>query len=98
MDIHITRTVAFEVYENTVLVVAQTPSNIEYILEIFIDLRDRSYFVNRVFVDDFTYRDLQINPNYVFLIGEEAHLIIKHSIFNGFVKYNKELVKTFFEN
>ncbi|CAD8150308.1 unnamed protein product [Paramecium pentaurelia] len=98
MDIHIPRTVAFEVYENTVLVVAQTPNNIEYIMEIFIDLRDHSYFVNRVLVDDFTYRDLQINPNYAFLIGEEAHLIIKHSIFNGFVKYNKELVRTFFEN
>ncbi|CAD8055439.1 unnamed protein product [Paramecium sonneborni] len=98
MDIHIPRTVAFEVYENTVLVVAQTPNNIEYVMEIFIDLNDKSYFMNRVFVDDFTYRDLQINPNYAFLIGEEAHLIIKHSIFNGFVKYNKELVRTFFEN
>ncbi len=58
MEIHIPRTVAFEVYENTVLVVAQTPSNIEYILEMFVDIHNNTYYVNRVYVDDFTFRDL----------------------------------------
>lgn len=37
-----------------------------------------------------------MNYRYAFLIGEDAHMVIKHSIFNGFVKNNKELVRTFF--
>lgn len=35
---------------------------------------------------------------YAFFIAEDNHMIIKHSIFNGFVKNNKELVRTFFED
>jgi hypothetical protein len=63
----------------------------------FVDIHNNTYYVNRVYVDDFTFRDLSIDPNYAFLIGEEANLIIKHSIYNAFVKNSTELVRKFYE-
>ncbi|CAD8059852.1 unnamed protein product [Paramecium primaurelia] len=98
MKIPIPRTIAFDFYGNTLMVVAETVNHIQYILEIFLDFNANTYYVNRVYVDDFTFVDIQMTDEYAFFIAEDTHMIIKHSIFNGFVKNNKELVRTFFED
>ncbi|CAK75892.1 unnamed protein product (macronuclear) [Paramecium tetraurelia] len=98
MRIPIPRTIAFDFYGNTLMVVAETVNHIQYILEIFLDFNANTYYVNRVYVDDFTFVDIQMTDEYAFFIAEDTHMIIKHSIFNGFVKNNKELVRTFFED
>lgn len=66
-------------------------------MEIFI-LPSKEYYVNRIFVDDFSFRDIEIDDDYAIIIGEDVHLVIRHSIFNGFMKNNTDLVKTFFED
>ncbi|CAD8066984.1 unnamed protein product [Paramecium sonneborni] len=98
MKIPIPRTIAFDFYGNTLMVVAETVNHIQYILEIFLDIAAKTYYVNRVYVDDFTFVDIQMTNEFAIFIAEDTHMIIKHSIFNGFVKNNKELVRTFFED
>lgn len=39
-----------------------------------------------------------MTSSYAILIAEDTHMVIKHSVFNAFVKDNKELVRTFFED
>ncbi|CAD8063084.1 unnamed protein product [Paramecium sonneborni] len=97
MKIPIPRTIAFDFYGNTLMVVAETVNHIQYILEIFLDITAQTYYVNRVYVDDFTFVDIQMTKEYAIFIAEDTHMIIKHSIFNAFLKNNKELVRTFFQ-
>ncbi|CAD8055443.1 unnamed protein product [Paramecium sonneborni] len=92
------RCVAFDHSENTYLLVAETPNNIEYMMEIFILPISKEYYINRIYVDDFSFRDIQIDDDYAIIIGEDVHLVVRHSIFNGFMKNNTDLVKTFFED
>ncbi|CAD8138175.1 unnamed protein product [Paramecium octaurelia] len=92
------RCVAFDHSDNTYLLVAETPNNIEYMMEIFILPLTKEYYINRIYVDDFSFRDIQIDDDYAIIIGEDVHLVIRHSIFNGFMKNNTDLVKTFFED
>lgn len=80
---------------NTYLIIAETPNNIEYLIELFVDLVKVEYYVNRVFVDDFTFNDIEIMDNYAIIIGEDIHMVIRHSIFNGFIQENKELIRYF---
>lgn len=58
MRIPIPRTIAFDFYGNTLMVVAETVNHIQYILEIFLDFNANTYYVNRVYVDDFTFVDI----------------------------------------
>ena len=67
-------------------------------MEIFILPESNEYFVNRIYVDDFSFRYIEIDNDYAIIIGEDVHLVIRHSIFNGFMKNNTDLVKTFFED
>ncbi|CAK82145.1 unnamed protein product (macronuclear) [Paramecium tetraurelia] len=92
------RCVAFDHYQNTYLVVAETPNNIEYMMEIFLLPDSKEYYINRIYVDDFSFRDIQIDEDYAIIIGEDVHLVLRHSIFNGFMRNNTDLVKTFFED
>ncbi|CAD8058502.1 unnamed protein product [Paramecium sonneborni] len=92
------RCVAFDHYDNTYLIVAETPNNIEYMMEIFLLPDSKEYYTNRIYVDDFSFRDIEIDEDYAIIIGEDVHLVIRHSIFNGFMKNNTDLVKTFFED
>jgi len=80
---------------NTYFIIAETPNNIEYMMELFVDLVKVEYYVNRVFVDDFTFNDIEIMDNYAIIIGEDVHMVIRHSIFNGFIQENKELIRYF---
>lgn len=67
-------------------------------MELFVNLSTDDYYINRVYVDDFSFKDIEINEHYAIVIGEDVHMVIRHSIFNGFLKNNKELIKTFFQN
>lgn len=37
-----------------------------------------------------------MNSDYAFILSDDLHLMIRHSIFNGFQKVNKELIKYFY--
>ena len=64
-------------------------------MEIFVNLYFDWYYVNRVFLDDFVYNDISISKDYAIIIGEDTHLVLRHSIFNGFVPKTRELIKVF---
>ena len=67
-------------------------------MEIFLLTDTKEYYVNRIYVDDFSFRDIEIDEDYAIIIGEDVHLVLRHSIFNGFMRNNTDLVKTFFED
>ncbi|KAM3147235.1 hypothetical protein pb186bvf_000486 [Paramecium bursaria] len=95
LHIKISRCITFEQYQDTYLVAAKTVNNVEYLMEIFVNLYFDWYYVNRVFLDDFVYNDISISKDYAIIIGEDTHLVLRHSIFNGFVPKTRELIKVF---
>lgn len=66
--------------------------------EIFVQIATNEFYINRIFVEDFSVKDIEMMENYAIIIGEDVHMVIRYGIFNGFLKNNKELVKTFFQN
>lgn len=85
--------VAFDTYNNTVILVAESANNYQYVVELFLDFENVTYYVNRFFLDDFSFVDIEMTPKYAIIIGEDLHMVIRHSVFNGFIKENYEVIR-----
>jgi hypothetical protein len=89
--------VAFNHHANTFLIIAETVNGIEYIAELFVNVTSKEYYFNRVYIEDTAFNHIIMDSQFAYLISEDDHLIIEHSIFNGFVPKVDELVTTFEE-
>jgi hypothetical protein len=73
-------------------------NNIEYVTELFVDLKNLDYFFNRVYIEDIPFTDIEMTSKYAILIGNDEHIFIEHSIYNKFVQKNKEFITGFEED
>jgi len=53
------------------MVVAETVTGIEYVSEIFVNLLNKNYYFNRVFIEDTTFTSIEMTPTYAILISED---------------------------
>lgn len=58
------------------------------------DLRTYQYYFNNFYIDELTVNSVAVFEHYAVLIGEDAHKIVYHSIYNEFV--NEDLQPHFY--
>lgn len=83
--IEVLNTQAFDFYENTFFIIANTQDNLPYALEIFVDFEAENYYINQVYSKDMDIYDVYVGKFYAILIGSDIHRVIYHSTYHKFL-------------
>lgn len=89
MTIPLARAIAFAHNVQTFFFIAEA-YNQEYAVEVFVNFNDGSYYFNRYYEDEMQLNDVIIFPQYAILVGYDAHKLIYHSIYTGFIDKSLE--------
>ncbi|KRX09328.1 hypothetical protein PPERSA_09212 [Pseudocohnilembus persalinus] len=82
MEIQLNDIQSFDYRGNTMFIVFGGRQ--DKVWEIFIDYAKEQYYINRVYLDDITYRDVRMDRSYAVLLSDSVHRLISHSVYNGF--------------
>ncbi|CAD8187306.1 unnamed protein product [Paramecium octaurelia] len=85
---------AFDFYQNTFFIVAETQDGIPYALEVLSE--DDSYYFNKIYSKDMDIYDVWVGEHFAILIGAEIHRVIYHSVYNKFVEQTE--IPLFFQD
>ena len=55
----------------------------DYAVEVFINFADNTYYFNRFYMDDMAIFDVYMWDNFAVLVGDDAHRVIFHSVYEG---------------
>ncbi|CAD8095119.1 unnamed protein product [Paramecium primaurelia] len=85
---------AFDFYQNTFFIVAETQDGIPYALEVF--SQEDTYYFNKIYSKDMDIYDVWVGEHFAILIGAEIHRVIYHSIYNKFIEQTE--IPLFFQD
>jgi len=63
-----------------------------------VDFKNNEYYFNRFYRNEMLLFDVVVFDTYALLIGDDAHKIIYHSIYNGIYNYFIIMVLGFIDN
>lgn len=75
----------FDHFGNTFFVIAESINKEDYAAEFFLNHTNKTYYLNRNFVDEMQFYDVKVYERYALLIGYDVHKIVTHSISRDFI-------------
>ncbi|CAD8053110.1 unnamed protein product [Paramecium sonneborni] len=75
----------FDFHKNTMFILAQTEDQLQYALEVFIDFKNKQYYLNKIHQFGQDVYDVYVGDMFVLFVGSDhLHQVIYHSVYKDF--------------
>jgi hypothetical protein len=80
-NVDLLRAISFGSYNKTFVVQISMQENIDYIIELYAEILNKEYYLNRIIFEDILTRNIYMTDHYALLLGYNTHITFLHSIY-----------------